>query len=181
MTGFEKSYLLVADLQMPSFPVGTQPEFPPELVGEKFDKVFTTATLHWCSRDPNQALVNAHRMLRSGGRIVGEMGGYGNVEGVRAALHKVLTQRGINAAERDPWFFPSVESYTQARNFRTSGSHPLNISFKIDHHIRRVQSGPRLAYCAAYTRREPQKLVTFILHAQLSPRHEQRRSRGYND
>lgn len=138
MTGFERSHLLVADLQMPSFPVGTLPEFPAELVGEKFDKVFTTATLHWCSRDPKQALLNAHRMLRSGGRIVGEMGGYGNVEGVRAVLHKVLGQRGINATERDPWFFPSVESYTQARNFRTFESHSLNILFKTDHRIRRV-------------------------------------------
>lgn len=109
-----------------------------ELVGGKFDKVFSTATLHWCSQDPKQALVNAHRMLRSGGRIVGEMGGYGNVEGVRAALHKVLAQRGINPTERDPWFFPSVDTYTQARNFQTSESLPLNISLKTDHRIRRV-------------------------------------------
>lgn len=52
-------------------------------------------------------------MLRPGGRIVGEMGGYGNVEGVREAMHKVLAKRGINAAERDPWYFPSVDDYTQ--------------------------------------------------------------------
>lgn len=113
MTGFERSHLLVADLQMSSFPVGTQPEFPAELIGEKFDKVFSTATLHWCSRDPKQPLLNAYKMLRSGGRMVGEMGGYGNVEGVREALHKVLSKRGINATERDPWFFPSIDSYTQ--------------------------------------------------------------------
>ena len=50
-------------------------------VGSKFDAVFTNAALHWCKRDPAGALESAKRVLKPGGRIAGEMGGFMNCIG----------------------------------------------------------------------------------------------------
>lgn len=50
-------------------------------VGEKFDAVFTNAALHWCKRDPAGVLLNAKDVLKPGGRIAGEMGGFMNCIG----------------------------------------------------------------------------------------------------
>lgn len=53
-------------------------ELPSDLLG-KFDKIFSSATLHWCSRDPLSVLVNVHDLLKGGGLFVAEMGGEGNI------------------------------------------------------------------------------------------------------
>ncbi|KIY61868.1 S-adenosyl-L-methionine-dependent methyltransferase [Cylindrobasidium torrendii FP15055 ss-10] len=83
-------------------------------IGEtKFDAVFTNATLHWCKHNPAGVLDNARNLLKPGGRLVGEMGGFMNCVGIRSVLHKVLKQRGHDAEGLDPWFFPSVEDYTK--------------------------------------------------------------------
>ena len=47
----------------------------------KYDAVFTNATLHWCKRDPRGVLQSAKRVLKPGGRFVGEMGGFMNCIG----------------------------------------------------------------------------------------------------
>ena len=39
------------------------------------------------------------------------MGGAGNVGAIRAALYKVLGQRGVDAEALDPWYFPTAEEY----------------------------------------------------------------------
>lgn len=43
--------------------------------------VFTNATLHWCKRDPSGVVHGAKRVLKPGGRFVGEFGGYLNCVG----------------------------------------------------------------------------------------------------
>ncbi|KAI0051060.1 S-adenosyl-L-methionine-dependent methyltransferase [Auriscalpium vulgare] len=121
-TGIPPTHLIVADIQLPDF---VQEHFPPHLVG-KCDKVFSNAALHWCARDPRGALLSAQRLLREGGVIVGEMGGQGNVAGVRDALYTVLRGRGVDAAARDPWFFPSPEEYAQL--LVSSGLRPVHTS-----------------------------------------------------
>lgn len=72
----------------------------------EFDAVFSNAALHWMKRDPGAVLGGVFRALKPGGRFVAEMGGEGNVESIRAALHAVVGAKAV-----DPWYFPSVEAY----------------------------------------------------------------------
>ncbi|KAF9025581.1 S-adenosyl-L-methionine-dependent methyltransferase [Hymenopellis radicata] len=98
-------YTFVADIQ-------DLPELPgaPDV---KYDAVFTNAALHWCKRDPRGVLKSAKRVLKPGGRFVGEMGGFMNCIGIRGTLHRVLKSRGYDPEKLDPWFFPSEEDYKE--------------------------------------------------------------------
>ena len=79
---------------------------------EPFDAVFSNATLHWV-RPPERAVERIYRTLKPGGRFVAEFGGHGNVQQVVRALIAELEQRGHrDAAERNPWYFPSIAEYT---------------------------------------------------------------------
>ncbi|KAI0317650.1 S-adenosyl-L-methionine-dependent methyltransferase [Amylostereum chailletii] len=122
-TGLPATHMLVGDLQSPTLLADTK--FPEHLIG-KVDKVFSSATLHWCSRDPKGALVNAWKVLKPGGVVVGELGGHGNVDVVRKAIHAALEKRGIDAKARDPWFFPDVDEYTAV--LKSASFTPLHIS-----------------------------------------------------
>ncbi|KAK0201610.1 S-adenosyl-L-methionine-dependent methyltransferase [Desarmillaria ectypa] len=115
--GLEHAY--VADIQeLPDLPIS---------VDAKFDMVFTNAVLHWCKRDPRGVLQSAKKVLKPGGRIAGEMGGFMNcIEGIRGALHKALQTRGYNAGARDPWYFPSVEDYTEI--LRAESFEPIEVT-----------------------------------------------------
>lgn len=75
-----------------------------------FDAVFSNAALHWM-RDADAVLRGVYRALVPGGRFVAELGGYGCVAKIRAALAQALTKYGIDANARDPWYFPSAEEY----------------------------------------------------------------------
>ncbi len=77
----------------------------------EFDAVFSNAALHWMKRDPQAVIGGVHRALKAGGRFVAEMGGAGNVESIRAALHAELYARGFDPLVVDPWYFPSVDEY----------------------------------------------------------------------
>ena len=75
-----------------------------------FDAVFTNAALHWV-KAADAVLAGVARALKPGGRFVGEMGGQGNVAGVRRALAGALDRRGFDGAAADPWYFPGVAEY----------------------------------------------------------------------
>ena len=78
----------------------------------EFDAVLSNAALHWMKRDPDAVIRGVARALRSGGRFVGEMGGFGNVAAITVALCATLQQFGIeNPATLMPWYFPSVDEY----------------------------------------------------------------------
>jgi trans-aconitate methyltransferase len=86
-----------------------------------FDAVFSNAVLHWVI-DKDSAIDGMYRSLRSGGRLILEMGGKGNVEDILNATRKILTRHGYyrNAATQ-PWYFPSLGEYTtllEKRGFR---------------------------------------------------------------
>jgi trans-aconitate methyltransferase len=83
----------------------------PATLNGSFDGVFSNAALHWMKRDPDAVLAGVARILKIGGRFVAEMGGAGNVQQIRAALHDVLALHGINAEPLDPWYFPTMEDY----------------------------------------------------------------------
>jgi trans-aconitate methyltransferase len=75
-----------------------------------FDAVFSNAALHWMRR-ADDVIAGVWRLLRPGGRFVGEMGGHRCVEKIRRALIAALDRRGIDGASADPWYFPTVEDY----------------------------------------------------------------------
>lgn len=77
----------------------------------QFDAVFSNAALHWMKR-PNLVVEGVANCLKPGGRFVGEFGGKGNVEAIRAALHSALRTRGIDPWSADPWYYPSAEEYS---------------------------------------------------------------------
>ena len=81
--------------------------------GEKYDKVFSNAALHWILRDPStrtSVLRGAYDALRPNGEFIFEMGGIGNVAEMHAALLAALVHQGVSieaAREACPWYFPS--------------------------------------------------------------------------
>lgn len=77
----------------------------------RFDAVFSNAALHWMKR-PERVVEGVAHSLMPGRRFVGEFGGKGNVETIRAALHTSLRQRGMDPWEVDPWYYPSVAEYS---------------------------------------------------------------------
>jgi trans-aconitate methyltransferase len=76
-----------------------------------FDAVFSNAALHWMKQAADVAAGVAN-CLKPGGRFVGEFGGEGNVETIRAALHDGLRRRGIDPWTVDPWYYPSAAEYS---------------------------------------------------------------------
>lgn len=76
---------------------------------EKFDAVFSNATLHWISDQPS-TLKNVWNSLKPGGRFVFEMGGQHNVASMVNALQAALKEHGSDELT-DHWYFPSVATY----------------------------------------------------------------------
>ncbi|KAF8158241.1 S-adenosyl-L-methionine-dependent methyltransferase [Crassisporium funariophilum] len=103
-------------------------EVPKDIPGipEKFDAAFSNATLHWCKRDPLGVLTSVRKILKPGGRLVAEMGGFMNCIGIRSALHDVVRAKGRDPEEYDPWYFPSIEDY--GKLLITAGFEPTHIS-----------------------------------------------------
>ncbi len=77
---------------------------------EEFDAVFSNAALHWMKR-ADDVLAGVFRALKSGGRFVGELGGFGCVQTIRAALVEALDRRGVDGESRVPWYFPTADDY----------------------------------------------------------------------
>jgi trans-aconitate methyltransferase len=77
----------------------------------EFDAVFSNAALHWMRR-PDDVIAGVHRALRSRGRFVAEMGGHRCVEKIRIALIDALNRRGLDGEGAAPWYFPTVEEYS---------------------------------------------------------------------
>lgn len=77
-----------------------------------FDAVFSNAALHWMRNSRNVVDCVWHA-LKPGGRFVAEFGGRGNVEVIVNAIEEVLKRHtGINASERNPWYFPTIGQYS---------------------------------------------------------------------
>jgi trans-aconitate methyltransferase len=78
-------------------------------VAEPFDAIFSNATLHWV-KPPEQAAARIFAALKPGGRLVLEMGGYGNISGIMQATQQVLQSWGLPFSH--PWYFPSLGEYS---------------------------------------------------------------------
>ncbi len=90
---------------------------------QPFDAIFSNAVLHWI-KEADEVLDSITRCLKPGGRIVAEMGGKGNIEGVVSALRRALSNTlGHPRNEVDPWYFPTIGEYArllEARGFEVS-------------------------------------------------------------
>lgn len=76
----------------------------------EFDAVFSNAALHWMQQ-LDCVVAGVARVLKPGGRFVGEMGGSGNVVKILAAMDDVMTRRGHPGLPGLPWAFPSPEEF----------------------------------------------------------------------
>lgn len=76
----------------------------------EFDAVFSNAALHWM-KDPECVIAGVWWALKSGGRFVGEFGGYGNIATIVTAIESALSSRG--KLIKSPWYFPHPEEYRQ--------------------------------------------------------------------
>ena len=90
---------------------------------EKFDAVFSNATLHWVL-EKEKAIDCIYKSLKQGGRFVAEFGGKGNVNNIDTALRDSLKRHGYNdLANKKVWYFPSLSEYTsllEKRGFRVT-------------------------------------------------------------
>lgn len=75
-----------------------------------FDAVLSNAALHWMTA-PEPVLGEVARVLKPGGRFVGEMGGAGNVATIVGAIANAFAQRGIELTRAYPWYFPTPAQY----------------------------------------------------------------------
>ena len=75
-----------------------------------FDAVFSNAALHWMT-DADAVIAGVRDCLRPGGRFVAECGGHGCIATIVDGLESVLRRRGIEPADVNPWYFPTVEEY----------------------------------------------------------------------
>ncbi|MGE5215932.1 MAG: class I SAM-dependent methyltransferase [Chloroflexota bacterium] len=90
----------------------------------RFDAVFTNAVLHWLKR-PEQVIEGVAASMKAGGRFVGEFGGKGNVDAIRAALHRELVKLGVDPWSVDPWYYPAADEYSallQTHGFKVERS-----------------------------------------------------------
>lgn len=78
---------------------------------EPYDAVFSNAALHWMIQ-PERVVASVWHALRPGGRFVAEFGGKDNVETVIIGITEVLKAYGIDADDRNPWYFPSIGEYS---------------------------------------------------------------------
>lgn len=76
-----------------------------------FDAVFSNAALHWMV-NPERVVETVWHALRPGGRFVAEFGGKDNVVRVLKGITDALAVYGIDATERNPWYFPSIGEYS---------------------------------------------------------------------
>ena len=77
----------------------------------EFDAVISNAALHWV-RDQRGAISSIARALKPGGRLVFEMGGYGNLRRVLESSYRALTSLGVPDPEKlVTWYFPSIGEY----------------------------------------------------------------------
>ena len=76
-----------------------------------FDAVFSNAALHWMLH-PENVLQGVNRVLRDGGRFVGEFGGEGNVTTILEAMETIFSKHPEFGSFTQHWYFPSCEDYT---------------------------------------------------------------------
>jgi len=81
---------------------------------EKFDRVFSNAALHWII-DQQSVLHGVQRSIKSGGRLLFQMGGKGNAQDILSVLNEMLREKPWKKFFSDfsfPYGFYAPEEYT---------------------------------------------------------------------
>ncbi len=76
----------------------------------EFDAVFSNAALHWILDAP-LVIDRIAEALRSGGRLVAELGGKGNISRIEGAIREVLTTYSEGEEPPSRYYFPSIGEY----------------------------------------------------------------------
>ncbi len=78
---------------------------------QPFDAVFSNAALHWI-KPPAAVARSCWRALRSGGRMVVEFGGDGNVRAITEAIREAMHALGQTSFhDVNPWYYPTIGEY----------------------------------------------------------------------
>ena len=75
-----------------------------------FDAVFSNATLHWVI-EAEKAIRCIATSLKTGGRLVAEFGGKGNVATIITAIQQSIWEL-VHIEVNPGWFYPSIGEYT---------------------------------------------------------------------
>ena len=81
----------------------------------RFDLIFSNAALHWV-KDHQQILVGIFQHLKTGGRILLQMGGAGNAEAVVTIVSKLISDEPWSPYFKNftfPYFFYTDDQYRQ--------------------------------------------------------------------
>lgn len=94
-------------------------------VEQQADAAFSNAALHWV-KDARSAAARIRDAVKPGGRLVAELGGKGNIDAIVRMIEHVLAEKyRIDAAARNPWYFPSIGEYAlvlEATGWEVSGA-----------------------------------------------------------
>jgi SAM-dependent methyltransferase len=77
---------------------------------QEFDGVLTNAVLHWIPR-ADDVVAGVARLLKPGGRFVGEFGGFMNIAALATAVRAVLIRHGRRLEDVWTWYFPTPDEY----------------------------------------------------------------------
>ncbi len=79
-------------------------------LSQPVDAVFSNAVLHWIPQ-ADEVISSIHESLKMGERFIAEFGGKGNIDSIAKALYAALEKIGVDAADLNPWYFPSIGEY----------------------------------------------------------------------
>ena len=90
---------------------------------QQFDAIFSNAVLHWIL-DKEKVINQIFRHLKTGGRLVAEFGGKGNMQIMVNTLKEVFIENNLPENARiNFWYFPSIGEYAnelEKSGFRVS-------------------------------------------------------------
>ena len=99
----------------------------------EFDLAFSNAALHWV-REQGQVLERVFRALKPGGRLLFQMGGFGNGAGILEAASEIIAEyqwKPFFAGFTPPWRFCSDREYTSL--LEAAGFVPVRVDlFPVD-------------------------------------------------
>lgn len=107
---YSESMIIAARKKYPDidFQLGNGEAFT---TSQQVDAVFSNAALHWM-KNPASVIESVWNTLHNGGRFVAEFGGKGNVDSIVQAIYEVMPRYGIDASDKNPWYFPTIGEYS---------------------------------------------------------------------
>ena len=80
---------------------------------DHFDLIFSNAVLHWV-KDQKPVIKGMFKSLKQGGRVLLQMGGKGNADGIVEVLSELQTEKKWSSYFNEfkfPFFFPGIKEY----------------------------------------------------------------------